>query len=51
MILTLTIFEILVFLVLSGIHWNWVFGGNWGFDNAIPADLNGKKILNPKNFY
>ena len=48
MMLILMIFEILVFLVLSGIHWNWVFGGTWGFDKAIPTDLDGNKILNPK---
>ena len=48
MIFILIIIEITIFIILSGIHWNWVFGGNWGFDNAIPADLNGEKILNPK---
>jgi len=48
MTLTLIIFEILVFLVLSGIHWNWVFGGTWGFDKAIPINIDGNKIFNPK---
>jgi len=48
MIFTLIILEFAVFIILSGIHWNWVFGGNWGFENAIPTDLNGNKVLNPK---
>jgi len=27
---------------------NWVFGGAWGFDKAIPTKKNGEKVLNPK---
>jgi len=48
MIFTLIFLEFAVFIILSGIHWNWGFGGNWGFDNAIPTDLDGNKMLNPK---
>jgi len=48
MIFTLIILEITIFSILSGIHWNWVFGGNWGFENAIPTNLEGNKIFNPK---
>ncbi len=48
MIYILIIIEITIFVVLSGIHWNWVFGGNWAYDNAIPTYVNGKKLFSPK---
>jgi len=48
MIFTLIILEITIFSILSGIHWNWVFGGSWGFDNSIPTNFEGNKIFNPK---
>ena len=38
MIFTLIILEIIIFSILSGIHWNWVFGGSWGFENSIPIN-------------
>ena len=48
MIITLEIIEIIIFSILSGIHWNWVFGGKWGFEYSIPTNLEGNKIFNPK---
>jgi hypothetical protein len=48
MILILIIIEIIIFIILSGIHWNWMFGGNWGYNNAIPTDIKEKKLFNPK---
>ena len=48
MIFTLIILEITIFSILSGIHWNWVFGGSWGFENSIPTNFEGNKIFNPK---
>lgn len=38
----------LIFLFLAGVHFNWALGGTWGFENAIPTNENGEKILNPK---
>jgi len=37
-----------VFLALSLIHFNWAFGGKWGFNNALPTNNEGKRVLNPK---
>ncbi|WP_421877670.1 DUF3995 domain-containing protein [Marinoscillum sp.] len=37
-----------IFLVLSGIHWYWLFGGEWGFEAALPCNKEGKRVLNPK---
>jgi hypothetical protein len=48
--LILTIFESSVFIVLSGIHFNWVFGGKFGFEYSIPTNLKGEKVLHPKAF-
>ncbi|MFT5885086.1 MAG: hypothetical protein ACI9IP_001546 [Arcticibacterium sp.] len=44
---TLTIIESLTFLALAGIHFHWVFGGKLGFDEAVPTNEEGKKMLNP----
>ncbi len=38
----------LVFLFLSGIHINWVLGGTWGLNKALPTTLEDKRVLNPK---
>ena len=40
-----------VLFALSVIHFNWVIGGSWGFTNALPTNLEGKRILNPKKLY
>ncbi len=38
----------LVFLILGIIHFNWVFGGKWGFEKSLPTDDKGIKVLNPR---
>ncbi|MEQ9415293.1 MAG: DUF3995 domain-containing protein [Cyclobacteriaceae bacterium] len=36
------------FLVLGLVHFNWVVGGKWGWDAALPTKENGKRVLNPR---
>lgn len=48
--IVLSSIEVIIFLILSGIHFNWVFGGKWGFDKALPTKEDGTKVLNPKKF-
>jgi len=45
-ILTRTL--IAIFFVLAMIHFYWAIGGQWGFENALPTDEQGIKLLNPK---
>lgn len=42
--------ESIIFFILAGIHFNWVLGGTWGFDKALPTNEKGKRVLNPKRF-
>lgn len=44
----LTLIEAGILLILSVIHLNWVFGGKFGFEVAIPTNQKGEKVLNPK---
>jgi len=44
----LSILLFITFFVLACIHFNWVFGGKWGFEKALPTKENGERILNPK---
>ena len=37
-----------VLILLGLIHFNWAFGGTFGFLNALPTKVNGEKVLNPK---
>ena len=37
----------IIFLILAAIHVNWGFGGKFGFDGALPTDLEGKRLMNP----
>lgn len=37
-----------IFFLLSAIHFNWVFGGTFGFDVSIPTKETGERVLNPK---
>jgi hypothetical protein len=46
--ITLPILLFLIFLTLAAIHFNWMLGGQWGFDNALPTKPNGERVLNPK---
>lgn len=38
----------LIFFILASIHFNWVFGGKFGFAVALPTKENGRRILNPR---
>lgn len=38
----------IIFLCLSLIHLNWAIGGKWGFDNALPTNEKGERVLNPR---
>lgn len=45
------ILSVLLSLILIGlgmIHFNWAFGGQFGFSNALPTKISGERILNPK---
>lgn len=48
MVLTLRSLVIIIFLLLSGIHFYWAFGGKWGIDSALPSNGDGAKVLKPK---
>ena len=37
----------LVFVILAIIHFNWFFGGTYGFNEALPTKENGERVLNP----
>jgi len=38
---------IVLFVLLSLLHFYWVFGGKKGLDKALPTDNNGNKVFNP----
>ena len=40
----------LIFIILSLIHFYWVIGGTWGFDNSLPTNEEGKRVLHPKKY-
>lgn len=48
MITVLGLFASFTFFILAVIHFNWAFGGVWGFDNALPTNEDDKKVLNPR---
>lgn len=50
MILFLKLVLTVVFLILSVIHFNWSFGGKYGFEKALPTKEDGTRVLNPKKF-
>ena len=39
----------LLFISLAIIHFNWSFGGTYGFNEALPTKENGERVLNPGN--
>jgi glucan phosphoethanolaminetransferase (alkaline phosphatase superfamily) len=43
----LSLFLTCIFLILSALHFYWLFGGQWGFSSAIPTSSNGNSVLNP----
>lgn len=46
MILGILLF--IIFLSLSALHISWAFGKKWGFENSLPKNEAGDRILNPK---
>ncbi len=41
----------LVLFGLAIIHFNWAFGGKFGFSEALPTNKIGQKVLNPKKIH
>jgi hypothetical protein len=39
---------VLVFSLLGILHISWSLGGNWGFENSLPTNEAGERVLNPK---
>jgi hypothetical protein len=37
----------IILIALSALHLYWAGGGKWGFDQALPKDKEGKRVLNP----
>jgi len=47
MLLVLCFVNVLVFIILSSIHFYWVFGGEKWLDKALPTDIDGNKLFVP----
>jgi hypothetical protein len=47
MIQILGFFQSSIFLFLSLLHFYWALGGKWGFENGLPTNKEGKRMLNP----
>ena len=45
-VLSVILFVILAILGL--VHFYWMFGGEWGLDNALPTKENGERVLHPR---
>lgn len=37
----------LIFIVLAGIHFNWVMGNTWGLEQSLPTSEKGEKFFTP----
>jgi len=44
----LYILLIVIFMLLSMLHFSWAIGGTWGFESALPTNESGVKILIPR---
>ena len=44
----LSIILMLILIALGVIHFNWVFGGEFGFTESLPTKENGERVLNPR---
>lgn len=44
----LSILLSIIFFTLGLIHLNWVLGGEFGYENSLPTNEEGKRVLNPK---
>ena len=38
----------IILIALGVIHFNWVFGGKFGFTESLPTKENGERVLNPR---
>ncbi len=47
MITLLGLLLAIILFALSGLHLYWAFGGDWGFDQVLPYNEQGKRMLNP----
>ncbi|MGS0526501.1 DUF3995 domain-containing protein [Zobellia nedashkovskayae] len=45
MVMILSLLLFLVFIVLGGFHFYWLFGGTWALENAIPTRENEKAMI------
>lgn len=48
MIIIFSLLLCVVFMILALIHFNWFFGGKFGFSESLPTKENGVRVLNPK---
>jgi hypothetical protein len=39
-----------IFLTLAGLHFYWAIGGTSGFENTLPTEETGERVLHPKKF-
>lgn len=46
--MVLSLILCVIFFILSIIHFNWVFGGEFGFDSSLPTNEKGERVINPK---
>ena len=44
----LSILLSLILIVLGLLHFNWVLGGKFGFEESLPTKESGERVLNPK---
>ncbi len=47
MIAFLSLLLFIIFLVLSAVHFYWLFGGKWGLSASIPTTSDGQHLFNP----
>ncbi len=47
MIIILGTIESLASFLLSVLHFSWVFGSKWGFEESLPKNEKGERLLNP----
>lgn len=45
--LTLALLLVFIFFLLSTLHFYWAVGGQWGYDQVLPANEQGVRLLNP----
>lgn len=47
---TLSLLLLVTFMILSGFHFYWLFGGTWGVSKVIPTKDNDTSALSPPQF-